>query len=60
MLLIIITLAVIIWLFAPKLMNAKSSVEDSAATHAENEAQTLWDRVDQAVPGLNANNIPQE
>jgi hypothetical protein len=21
---------------------------------------SLWDRVDQAVPGLNANNIPQE
>ena len=60
LILVVLIVAVIIWLFAPKLMNAKSSVENSVATHAENAAQTLWDRVDQAVPGLNANNIPQE
>ena len=60
LILIVIILAVIIWLVAPKLINAKRSAENSAATHAENAAQSFWDRVDQAVPGLNANNIPQE
>ena len=60
MLLIIIILAVVIWLVAPKLINAKNSAENSGGSHVENAAQTLWDRVDQAVPGLNANNIPQE
>ena len=60
MILIVIILAAIIWLVAPKLINAGSSVETSAGSHVENAAQTLWDRVDQAVPGLNANNIPQE
>ena len=36
LILIVIILTVIIWLVAPKLINAKRSVENSAATHAEN------------------------
>ena len=60
MILVVLIVAAIIWFLTPKFINAKRSAENSAATHAENAAQTLWDRVDQAVPGLNANNIPQE
>ncbi len=60
LLLIVIVIAAIIWLVAPKLINAKSSVESGAATQVENAAQTLWNQVDQLVPGLNGNNIQQE
>lgn len=60
LLLIVIVIAAIIWLVAPKLINAKSSVESGAATQVENAAQTLWNKVDQLVPGLNGNNIQQE
>ncbi len=41
LLLIVIVIAAIIWLVAPKLINAKSSVESGAATQVENAAQTL-------------------
>ena len=60
LILIVLIVAAIIWFLAPKFINTGSSVEGSAGTHIENAAQSLWDRVDQAVPGLNANNIPQE
>ena len=60
LILIVLIVAALIWFLAPKFINAGRSVESSAGSHVENAAQTLWDRVDQAVPGLNANNIPQE
>jgi ABC-type Fe3+-siderophore transport system permease subunit len=60
LILIVLIVAAIIWFLAPKFINTGNSVATSAGTQVENAAQTLWDRVDQAVPGLNANNIPQE
>ena len=60
LILIVLIVAAIIWFLAPKFINTGSSIESSAGSQVENAAQTLWDRVDQAVPGLNANNIPQE